>query len=126
MLFSALVNPAVGLEPAQRFDDALFDRELGFPAGCLDFFRVEKDEWIVTDPALVAAGVFELRFQAERGAKVAYALVDLNVFGRAEVVYLRVVLGVFRRGLPGDVQHGVDAVLHVEVALALGAIAKYA
>ena len=30
---AALVNPAVGLEPAEGADDTLLDREFSFPAG---------------------------------------------------------------------------------------------
>lgn len=80
---SVFVNPTVGFEPAEGSDDALFDGELGLPAGGLDFFRVEKDEWVVADPAFVAAGVFDLWGHAKRGTDVANTLVDLHVFGCA-------------------------------------------
>ncbi len=123
-LMPVFVNPAVSFEPAQSADDALLDREFSLPAGGLDFFRVEEDKRIVSDPAFVAAGVFYLRRHAEGGADVADALVDLHVFGRAEVVDLRVVLGVARGVLARDVEDGVDAVLDVKVALALGAVAE--
>ena len=123
-LMPVFVNPAVSFEPAQSADDALLDREFSLPAGGLDFFRVEEDKRIVSDPAFVAAGVFDLRRHAEGGADVADALVDLHVFGRAEVVDLRVVLGVARGVLARDVEDGVDAVLDVKVALALGAVAE--
>lgn len=121
---SVFVNPTVGFEPAEGSDDALFDGELGLPAGGLDFFRVEEDERVVADPAFVAAGVFDLRRHAEGGADVADALVYLHVFGRAEVVDLRVVFGVTRGVLARDVEDGVDAVLDVKVALALGAVTE--
>ena len=90
----------------------------------MDFFRVEEDKRVVANPAFVAAGVFDLRRHAEGGADVADTLVDLHVFGRAEVVDLRVVLGVARGVLARDVEDGVDAVLDVKVALALGAVAE--
>src|ERR1043166_6925565 len=91
-LFARFVDPAVALEPAQCANDALLDRELGRPASGLNFFRVEEDEGIVADPAAIAAGVIETRFQAERSADYADAVVDLHVFRRAEIVDLRVLL----------------------------------
>ncbi len=121
---SIFVNPAVGLKPAEGADDTLLDREFGFPAGGLDFFSVEEDEGVVANPAFVAAGVFDLGRHAEGGADVADALVDLHVFGRAEVIDLCVVLGFARGVLARDVEDGVDAVLDVKVALALGAVAE--
>ena len=120
------VNPAVGLKPAEGADDTLLDREFVFPAGGLDFFRVEEDEGVVANPAFVAAGVFDFGRHAEGGADVAYALVDLHVFGRAQVVDLRVVLGVACGVLARDVEDGVHAVLDIKVAFALGAIAQHA
>jgi hypothetical protein len=120
----AFVNPAVGFEPAEGANDALLNREFGFPARGLNFFGIEEDEGVVADPAFVAAGVFDFRRHAEGGADVADALVDLHVFGRAEIVDLRVVLGVAGGVLARDVEDGVYAVLDVEVALALGAVAQ--
>src|SRR5438067_7753816 len=76
------VDPAIFLQPAHGADDALFNRQPRLPAGRLDFFRVEEDERIVTDPAAVAAGVFEFRFQAERRADEADAVVDLHILRR--------------------------------------------
>src|SRR5678815_3627280 len=68
------IYPAVGLEPPEGLHDALLDRELRFPAGGLNFFRVEKDERIVANPAAVAAGIIEPRLQAERGTDAADAV----------------------------------------------------
>ena len=100
-LVTRIVDPAVGLEPAKRFHDSLLDGEFRFPAGGLNFFRVEKDERIVANPAAVAAGVVEPRLQPECRADEADAVVDLHEFRRAEVVDLRVVFRVARGCLAG-------------------------
>ena len=123
-LMSVFVNPAVCFEPAKRSDDALLDRELGFPAGGLDFFRIKEDEWVVADPAFVATSVFDLWGHSQGCADVADALVDLHVLGRSEIVDLRVVFGVTRGVFTRDVEDGVDAILDVKIAFALGAIAE--
>src|ERR1035438_5796322 len=71
-----VVDPAVLLEPLKRAGKALLDGQLWFPAGGAGFFGVEKDEGIVADPAFVAAGVFEIRFQSQRTADEANRVVD--------------------------------------------------
>ena len=85
---------------------------------------VEEDEGVVADPALVAAGIFKFRGQVQGLADGGDAVVDLHVFGGAEVVDLGVVLGVAGGVAARGVEEGLDAVLHVEVALALLAVAE--
>src|ERR1039458_6860023 len=123
--FPQFINPAVGLEPAKGFHDALLDGEIGFPAGRLNFFGLEKNKRVVADPAAVAPGVTQLRFQAERPADEADAVLDLNILGRAEIVDLSAMFGVARGAEAGDVQDRIDAVLYVKVTFALGAVAEH-
>ena len=47
--------------------DSLADRQLRRPAERPDPGRVEKDEWIVADPAAIAAGILELRRDSAGG-----------------------------------------------------------
>ena len=89
---AGIIDPAVGLEPAQGLDDALFNRQLGTPAGGLNFFGIEENEGIVADPAAVTSGILKLWFQPKRGAEVADAIVHLYVFCCAQIIDLGVVL----------------------------------
>ena len=127
MLFQAagFVHPLVLLQPLEGADDALLDGEGGVPAGGADFLGVEEDERIVADPAAAAAGVFEGGFQAKTFADVADGVVDLDVFIGAEIVNLDAVRGFFRGAEADDMEHGADAVLHVKVGFALGAVAEH-
>jgi len=112
------------LEPLERADDGLLDGQRGFPAGGADFFGVEKNERVVADPALLAAGVFQFGFEAERAANETDGIIDLNVFVRAEVVGFDSMPGQFGRGPLHDAQHRVEAIADVEVGFLLFAIAE--
>src|ERR1035441_6682046 len=118
------INPLVLLQPCQRAPDALFNLQRRFPAGALNFFCVEENERVVADPAAAAAGVFELRFQAERATDVADGFVDLHIFVRAEVVDFHAVPCFFGGAKIDDVQHRADAVLNVEITFPLRTVAK--
>src|ERR1022692_4572902 len=47
-----LVNPLVLPQPFHGSQNSLLDGQPGFPSGRTDFFRVEKNERIVANPAL--------------------------------------------------------------------------
>src|SRR3989304_2793535 len=91
------VHPAIRLEPAEGVDDALFDGELRFPAGRLDFFGVEEDEGVVADPAPITVAEAQFRLEAQRPADDANGIAHLHVPGRAEVVDLGAVRCLGRR-----------------------------
>jgi len=90
-----LVDPAVGFEPAKGADDALFDRELGLPAGGLDFFRIEEDEGIIANPTLGYRRCIRASGVSPSALQMAATLsLTCTYSGGAEVVDLRVMFGV--------------------------------
>src|SRR5438552_3775224 len=95
-------------------DDAFADRQPGFPAERANLARVEKDEWIVADPAALAARVFKPRLYAHLGADPADRLVDLAVFIRAQVIQSDFRGRFYKREL-----NGIETVLNIKVGLAL-------
>jgi hypothetical protein len=64
--------------------------------------------------------------ETERPADDANGIVHLDVFRGPQVVDLRVMPGLRCRREAGDVHYCIDAILHIEVALALGSVAKHA
>ena len=127
ILFQAagFVHPLVLLQPFKGADNALFDGEGGVPAGGADFRRIEEDERVIAHPAAAAAGVFEGGFQGKGFADVAHGVVNLHVFVGAEIINFDAVPRLLRGAEADDMEHGADAVLHVEVGLALGAVAEH-
>ena len=95
------------------------DRELGLPAEAAHFPAIEEDEGVIADPALLAAGVFEAGVEPELVRDPADGVGELAVAGNAEVKDADFLVGFVESD-----HDGVDAVLDVEVAFALGAIAE--
>src|SRR5687767_1358382 len=110
----------MSLEVLERADDARANREPGPPADGANLRGIEEDERIVADPAALAARVVDGR----RGPKVpgdpANRLVDVAVLVGAEIVDVDLVAGAFDRH-----QDRVDAVLNVQIGLALPAVAQH-
>src|SRR4051794_38855945 len=107
----------------QEFDgafDRLTDGEAGLPAQSPELRAVEKNEGTVADPAALSASINELGRHFHVRANPSDGIVHRAVLVGAEVVH-----DAFFRGRPDDREHGVHAVLHVEVRFSLLAIAEH-
>ena len=122
--YARFVNPRVRLQPLERAGDALFNRQLGTPAGGADFLGIEEDERIVAHSALVAAGVFELGLEVERRADETDGVFDLHVFVAAEVVNFHAMFRFERSAGVHDVEDCTHTVADMEITFALGAVAE--
>src|SRR5204862_2960918 len=114
-----LEQPGVGAQVVERAHDALLDCQLRDPAQAPHARAVQEDEGAVADPAALAAPVGEPRRDAEGPGDPADGVVDCAVLVGAEVEDR----GLGLRALDGH-DDRVDAVVHVEVRLALLAVAE--
>src|SRR5262245_48675050 len=117
-------RPGIFPEPVKCADNALLDGERGFPAGRADFFRVEKNEWVSTDPTAFSTRIFETRLEVHRVANPTDGIFDFAIFIRAEVVSFDAVARPLSRGLLDDPQHRREAIADVQIRFALGAVAE--
>src|SRR5688572_14698382 len=119
---SAFKQPSVRREIFHRFLDTLPDGQLRLPPKGANLLRIEKDKRAVADPPALAAGVGALGRDAHLGANPADGVVYLAEFICPEVVDVHA--GRLRRAVEHS-QHRVDAVLHIQVTLALLAISEH-
>src|SRR5262249_17370968 len=113
-------HPRVLLQVPQGAQDPLADRQLRPPAEGAHLAGVQEDEGAVADPAALAAGVAAPRGDPQLSADPAERVVHRAVLLGAQVE------DVHRLPRPvDDAQHGVEAVLHVQVRLALPAVAEH-
>src|SRR3954465_404933 len=106
-------------QPIKRPHDPLSYRKARLPTKCTDFLAIQKDEGVVADPSAIPAAVFEFRRKAEMLRDPAYRVLDLAIFIATEIENTEFLIGPTKCK-----QHGVNAILHVEVGLALLAIAQ--
>ena len=102
-------------------NDALADGQLRLPAERANASRVEKDEWVVADPAALAAGSRSARADSRDGGDPADRIIDLDC--TSSVPRLKILTLSLR--LVDRKKHRIDAVLHVHVGFALRAVAKH-
>src|ERR1043166_351600 len=118
-------HPLIGLQPLESPDDAVANGQFWFPAGGLNLLGIQKNKRVVTDPTPVTSAVIEPQLQTQMRANPTDGVVDLAIFRRAQIVNGCAVQGGFSGLQPHDVQHGVEAVVHVEVRLPLAPVAQY-
>src|SRR5262249_18379156 len=116
---TAFDDPRIGAEIVEGGQDGLANGQPRFPAQGTDLAGIEEDEGTVADPAAFPTAVVPLRLDVEPFTDPAQRLIDRAVFVRAEVEDVE-----RRRRLVEDEEDGIDAVLNVEVRLALLAVAK--
>src|SRR5690348_15523759 len=124
--FMLLANATRLQEPGvifQEFDgtlDSLADAQLRAPAQGANAAAVEEDERAVADPAPLAAGVGQVRLNTQVFADPADGVVDLAVFVRPQIEDIYFIGSLLNRQ-----QHGVDAVLHIQIGLLLLAVSEH-
>ena len=120
----ARASSSVGirLQVVERANDAFADRQLRRPAERADPRGVEEDERAVADPAALAAGVLQHRRRLPRRSVIQ----PIESFTSQYSSVPRLKTLTLPRRLLHRQQHRVDAVLDVEVRLALLAVAEHA
>src|ERR1019366_4949165 len=116
---TCLINPRIGPEIIESPDDAIVDRNFRRPAQTSDLRAVEEDERTVTDPTALAAGVRQTRRDAETLRNPANGLIHFAILVGTKVVDVNAGHRILHRQ-----KDRVDAVLNVEVGLALPAVAE--
>src|SRR6185437_8489666 len=115
-----LEKPRIGLQVIDCFDHRLADAEVGLPAKLRDARGIEINERAVADPPALAAGIVAPRLKADALADPGERLIDGAIFRCAKVKNMHTRVDALSR-----VEHRADAILDVQIALALLAIAQY-
>src|ERR1051325_9002360 len=114
-----LQQPRVLAQVRKRLENAVADRELGRPAQRSHLLAVKQDERVVSDPAAIATRVLASRLDTERFADPANRVVDLAILVGTEIEDVDLARRTLRRH-----ENRVDAVLYVEIRLALLAVTE--
>src|SRR5208337_2086110 len=110
-------QPAILLQVSQGLDHTLFYFKLWFPAKSVDSRTVEKYERTVPYPPTNSARIGKFGFKSEMFADPSDRVIDLAI-----LVCTQVKNGDLLRGFLDRHEHGIDAILNIEIRLALPAV----
>src|SRR5439155_22399992 len=117
--------PSIFSEPLKCAHHALMNTDFWVPTRLLNFCRIQENERIITDPTLPTSSEANLGRNGELATDPANRVQDSTVLGCAKVVNLDSAV-IASIGLQSHyMQHRLNTVTYIQIALALVSVTKY-